>query len=226
MAIRGKKKLVVADFEVPRTALEAYRFAGMDDARENLHSIHFEADSLGKSKVLTIHAVTTDGHRMLHVSWVAGDKDVLHGSIDVSASEVRDFLKYAGKAKKGEEPPKFRIRRDGHRHDDKKVPEYILSTDKRKSTAVSMDKVTEYPQWRQIIPRIHEGQNSFSQKFGINIEYLIEFGRYLNVCGFGYSAMVHYSDEQALGPIRFVPGGVPPEGAPVEVEYVLMPVRT
>ena len=222
----GKKKFPKADFAVPRAVLEIWRFAGTDDNRHNIHAIHFEPETVGKSKVTTIHAVTTDGHRMLHASWAAKEGDSINGIVNVSSEEVKEFLKYAGKIKKGENPPTFRLRADGCRHDNKDLAEYFLETDRRKSTPVSMGEQIEFPQWRHVLPRPPTDEmNEFSHKFGINIDYLIEFGRYLNTCDAGYAAVVHYSDKDALGPVRFTPGGLIEEGA-VDVEYVLMPVRT
>jgi DNA polymerase III sliding clamp (beta) subunit (PCNA family) len=217
-SIGKRKKKKPTSFEVPRSALEIWRFAGDEDSRSHLHPIHFESEKIGKS--VTVHALATDGHRLIHTSWTAKEDDHIEDHVDVSSSAVRDFLKYVGRAKKSYTPI-FRINEEGSEH--------VLGTDRGHVAKVgfTFPDSARFPDWRHVIPKPLSGTNRFPQRFGVNLAYLVDFGKYLHVCGSTQNVIFHYASEKALDPIRLEPAGLGDEiNAKVEVEYILMPVRT
>jgi DNA polymerase III sliding clamp (beta) subunit (PCNA family) len=220
---KTKKK---TQFAVPRAALEAWRFACADGDRPNLTAIHFESEKLKRGR--RFHAAATDGYRLLHVSWAPKAKeDHLEEPIDIDSKEVKKFLSYVGKSKKGEPPIRFHVREEGLRVDCKR-PEYVLDTGLGKSAPVSVSQEYHFPNWRQVIPLIHEDQklNKFSHKFGVNLEYVNDFCLFLKKCGNPPGVTFYYADKSALGPILIKPG-IPISDEPeVSVEYILMPMRT
>jgi hypothetical protein len=82
-----------------------------------------------------------------------------------------------------------------------------------------MPKEVTYPDWEHIIPNPREKANG---KFGINLNYVLEFGKYLwSVVG-NYQVEVRYASAEELGPVLFTPDSPLLEG---NVEYIVMPVR-
>jgi len=229
-------------FRVPRAVLEIYRFTTADKDRPNLNQILLEPEKIGKSNVTIVHAVATDGHRMLHASWELRKEDFLEEPICIYPPAVKDYLtKHVGKAKKTDYPLEFIIKRNGFRPADKKTPAYYLTASNKMTVPVEVpvpiDEATgkkkdldvlKFPEWRRVLPKPLSSSSLVSTKFGINLDYLIDFGKYLKACGVMPSVIVNYNDESGTGPVCFEVMGIGneinSEIREVNAEYIQMPV--
>jgi len=207
------------NFTVPRAALEAWRFATPPRSKHLMvyPIIHFELDA----STNILHALSTDGHRVIHVWWPASKEDVLPTTINLSAEAVGYFLKKVGRVRIGEDARYFRIKRDGFRFDSNDFPEYSLS-EKEVKVAVGISETRTFPLWRQIIPSKTSGRQECSTKFSLNLLYLVDLCKYFKACGTEPLGTVHYTDRKGLSPILIEPAA---KVKGVDIEYVQMPLK-
>jgi DNA polymerase III sliding clamp (beta) subunit (PCNA family) len=229
---------------VPRAALELHKFKSGDDNRHNLAYIQF------KPRGSTIDSVVTDGHRLAKFTWVVNEKeDYPKGAFCLLAATVEEFLsacttvetdkmKEAKKAKKTYKRLK------------KEEFVFTLSCTKKGYRLNSNNGVEaqfepeaiEFPQWEQLIPRYDRGLKRLYPKrvikdgkkdgveghvdvqlhFGVNLQYLLDFGKYLWSIS-GFHGVTMFPSEDGLGPIVLEPAQQPEEG---EALYLVMPMRT
>lgn len=214
-------KIAEPRFVMPRAALETYRFAGNDKARINLKYIHFEAEKTpGKGKVTTFHAVTTDGHRMMHVWWYGTGKDKLPAPINVEAEAAEFLLKSVKKEKVTDPPIKFTLSVDDG--------DIMLMSDTEVGTkdgVYSECLDVGYPDWRQVIPTPQSGKMEVSHEIGMDLSYLRDLDKFQWACGYDNPGVVlHYHDKEALAPTLWKPMGMAKD-QDTEFEYILMPMR-
>jgi hypothetical protein len=250
-------------FNVPRAALMTWVFAydpkpskGQTEVRDNLKTIHFESSVEGprKDEVRILHAVATDGHRLIHCWWNALPKDILDEPFEIESEAVDFFLKNlnegddnedSGKLKKGASMKGNPILGRGRDHQFRIQTEdgnYIIAAEKNSAAVAWLDvgliKHTRmaFPIWRPIVPKWQEGDVKYPMTFGVDFEYVMDFHRYLKEFGHGTTMKISYPDVSCSGPILFAPTRPSEDDPTVDVnfflldqatavEYILMPVQ-
>ena len=242
-----KSKVRPPDFKVPRAALMTWAFAHKGpnsdkyqyEIRENLQTVHFESSIEGARKdgIRKLHALATDGHRLLHVWWTALPTDVLEEGFEIEASAVDLFLRDLNQEKgsvlsrgKGHD---FRIRTEG--------PNYvIIAEDDDQPVAWVEAGLIEhnrlpFPEWRKVVPKWKEGETKYPTTLGVDFEYVIDFHRFLKEFGHGTQMKICCPSVETESAMIFAPT-VPSEEGEFEVdfllldqatavEYILMPVK-
>lgn len=221
------------NFVVPRMALMTWAFAAEEDtARTNLKVVRFEKtlDGPGKTQAVTLHAIATDGHRLIHVWWDGTPEDILDEGMELEASAVDLFLKELngdkgsvfGRGKKFE----YRIcsEKDSYalvaERDDGTQEAWVEAGDIKHSRG-------DYPQWRTVMPKWAEGKSPHPMCFGVNLDLLMDYHRFLKEFGFGNGVRISYQAVTEQGAMLVLPQETGYASSPEEanVEYVLMPMR-
>jgi hypothetical protein len=212
------------DFWVPRAALMTWMFAydpkpskGQHEIRDNLKTIRFESSVEGprKDEVRKLHAIATNGHRLIHCWWDSRPKDILDSPFEVESEAVDFFLKNLSsdendeKSKKGASilgrgrDHEFRIRTE--------AGNYIIAAEKDSAAVAWVDvgpiKHTRiaFPTWRPTVPKWQEGEVKYPMTFGVDFDYVVDFHRYLKEFGHGTTMKICYPDVSCAGPILFAP---------------------
>lgn len=179
-------KIATPHFVMPRAALELYRFAGSDDSRGNLKYIHFESEKeAGKGKISRFHAVTTDGHRLMHVSWYGSGQDSLPCPVHVEAEAAAFLLQNIKKEKISDPPVKITL---SVQNGDVMLMSSTEVGTKDGPYEERMD--VGYPDWQQVVPRPQSEPMSVSQEVGMDLKYLVDFNKFIWVCGYDTTGVV------------------------------------
>lgn len=227
------------NFVVPRSAIMSWMFSCKPESREDrpaLRAIHFESQMEGprKDKAMSIHAVATNGHHLIHLWWQAQPTDILDGEVDILSEDVSTLL---AELNKGKGSPLAQGRDYGFRiqtDDDN----YVLVASKKGEEPLWMDVGAidhnrgSFPLWRDVLPKL-EGEKG-PACFGVDLEYVMTFHKFLKEFGHGTQMKVSCSSLLKAGPLLFAPlSSGEDESYDVEfllmdqetaVEYVLMPV--
>lgn len=209
------------------------------EERTNLQTVHFESSIEGPRKggVPKLHAISTDGHRLIHVWWNATPDDVLDEPFEIEAPAVDLFLKDLNGEKgsvfgrgKGHE---FRIRTE-------KEGYVIIAEQEGEPVAwVEAGSIEHnrllFPAWKQVVPKWEEGEVKFPMTFGVDFDYVLDFHRFLKEFGHGTQMKICCPNVDSMGAMIFAPT-TPSEEEEFEVdfllldqatavEYILMPVQ-
>jgi hypothetical protein len=210
------------NFEVPREALMTWPFAKIGGPDLGLANIRFEMQNSGgpgKTSVLQIHAVASDGTHMIHVWWEPEPTDVLPAPIEIEADAVKFLL---GQISKG--GSRFAQGKDRKYRMTSHEGRYILSTDKEEATdagPVFKEGVTRLSKWRDVIPKRSSDSVKHSAEWGLDLAHLTDFTGFLKEFSEDQAKVkLYYADVDCLGPVLFVPTYDEPGGQ--EIEYVLM----
>ncbi len=184
---------------IPRTVLLAHRF--VHKTRPDLDRIHIERSGS------TLHAVATDGLRLLQVTWPVGEHDTLRDGETLALCP--DAAKAASKAHKAVY----------------RYYEGALVDDAGGRIPSPAPEEGEFPpQWRKVLGEL----GVKAEEYGLDIALLADFGGYLKDARKGLPKPKHGGETQvkcfaggALSPLRYVPLLELDE----KVEFVLMSCR-
>ena len=232
-------KLPKYRFEIPEAVLGSYVFIDKDGkpARPSIQHICIDCGFSKGADSDKTHAIATNGHQLIHLSWVSDSSDIApQGIILIPQEQAKTIL-------------------DGTRNH--KLTRYWLvdhgdgiwrvNTNCKEFNGLEIvETPSTYPDWRQVMAPRPDGKkrkkDSVIGELGFNGDYLTTFQRFLkkHTKKFGIKMVV---PEYDLSPILMIPISVERDqdqktGQDIEteieyylgdgiteVEYVLMPMR-
>lgn len=200
-------KLPDASFEIPEAVLGAYVFtdAALKPEKPALSHICIEYTKPKGTKERTLHAVATDGYRLIHLSWIADPNNAIpEGIMLIPRHTAEEVLKTAHRehGKGNKTVITYWMRQGGD--------EWRIWTNIGTKSLIP-DTPSEYPNWRQVIPKRPKSgmAKQIPIEFGANWEYMNDFRKYLK----------KYSDHGGVKIIMPVNKNLPILMIPVHVEY-------
>ena len=226
MSPRPKK--IRTNIAVPRSALMTWTLAGIDPEKPKFQQIHFECDV--ENHPSTIHAVASDGNRLIHVWWPMKEDDVFERPFEIQTSAIELLFQTISPEKpvlsQGEDVSSYRILVETN--------QYLVGSDELESGFVEAGstRISElvYPDWRSVMPvRAQVAKQTGPAEFGVDLKLIYDFYHYLKEFAPDALVKVNYASPGELGPMLFIPydsAGEFQVMGDLSVEYVLMPCRT